>query len=74
VNSYVSTGVESGESVLRHEDTDHGDIGLARPLTPADAVYAGSIDKLREHERRALMMRCLNYRLAFALIGKPRGC
>jgi hypothetical protein len=55
----MSTGVKASEGILGHEYTNNRNIGLARPLAPADAVDAGSVDKLCENKRSALMMRRL---------------
>jgi hypothetical protein len=61
MNTYVSTGIEAGEGVLSHEDSDNNDVSLASTLAPADTIFSHSstIDKLGEHKGSTLVMRSL---------------
>jgi hypothetical protein len=45
------------ECVLRHENADHGDVGGACALRPADAVDAGPVDERPEDKSAALVLR-----------------
>lgn len=50
-------GVQTCQRVLGQENTNHRDVGRARPLRPPDTVDTGTINKCLEDKLAALVLR-----------------